>query len=61
MDEIKILVMTNPAELGRTIEKYLQNKYVLVGPVTMGTNNNGNAVYVATLQYTGENLNKGAV
>ncbi|ATS93471.1 hypothetical protein P1A145kb_p071 [Pectobacterium phage DU_PP_I] len=48
--EVKILVYTNPAELQTNIKKWVNEfEYSLKGPVSVGTNINGNTIYVATL------------
>lgn len=48
--DVKILSYTNVFELERRIEEFVDVfKYRLLGPITVGTNNNGKMVYVATL------------
>lgn len=48
--EVKILVYTNPTELQNNIKRWVNEfDYSLKGPVTVGTNTNGNTIYVATL------------
>lgn len=50
MVEVKILVYTNPVELQTNIKKWVNEfEYSLKGPVSVGTNINGNTIYVATL------------
>ncbi len=48
--ETKILVITNPLALEKKIEQFVNGHgFTLVGPVTMGFNQNNTPVYVATL------------
>lgn len=48
--EVKILVSTHPTELAQKIRQWVNEfDYSLKGPVTVGVNNVGNTVYVATL------------
>lgn len=48
--EVKILIYSSPFELERQIKKWtLEYGYSLQGSVTMGTNTNGNIVYLATM------------
>lgn len=48
--EVKILIYTNPIELQTNIKKWVNEfDYSLKGPVSVGTNTNGNTIYVATL------------
>jgi|AGFT01.1.fsa_nt_gi hypothetical protein len=50
MTEVKILVSTNPIELAQKIKLWVNEyDYSLKGPVSIGVNNVGNTVYVATL------------
>lgn len=48
--EVKILVSTNPIDLTQKIKQWVNEfDYSLKGPVTVGVNNVGNTIYVATL------------
>lgn len=48
--DVKILVMSNPKELENKICEFVdQYKCKLAGPVTVGVNQNGTTIYVATL------------
>ena len=48
--EVKLLIYTQPLELERQIRKWSADYgYTLLGPVTLGLNQNGNVAYVATM------------
>lgn len=47
--EVKLLCYTNLAILENIIGKCYGHGYHLVGSVTIGANNNGNTIYLATM------------
>lgn len=48
--DVKLLVYSHPAELERQIRKWINEYgYALQGSVSVGTNQNGTTIYVATL------------
>lgn len=47
--DVKILTYTSAIPLEKQIEKWTGFDYKLVGPVTIGQNDHGNMVYVATM------------
>lgn len=47
--DVEILSFTDPKALSMKIEMMYVSEYVLAGPVTVGINQNGNTIYVATM------------
>lgn len=47
--EVKLLCYIHLKTLETTMEKWYEYGYKLAGPVTIGVNNNGNTIYLATM------------
>lgn len=48
--DVKVLTYTSPQEIEKVIKRWVNEfEYTLAGPVSVGTSNHGNTIYVATL------------
>lgn len=51
--EYDIIIMTDDVLLEKKINRLAQDGWVLIGPIAVGINKNGNTIYIATMERHG--------